>query len=387
MTHTSHLNQMLKQHGIPLAPDPNLPSQLNNPFLGRLFIDFYKIISPKKDDFFYCFVLLSDALLHHIWNHQRNSLCLLENFQQLLDTIQFTNRCWNSKNDLTKTLLHITLRLNIDINLIGVILHTKIIDHPGIVTYNNKPVLPYYKFQNPTIKLAFSHSSPFYSVYMVQFKNQYFVVPSNLFQPILINLPQMENINHQNTVITTKHIYDIVKHTSPPFPFSVILYSTYSYVTKHHTKKIQNSIVGFYQNSNDPEHTIHIFLSPHFSSIRMSVLNWDLNTHHLNIKNIYSHTRPTEGIKINGVIPHINRDLLNQNYCICEHPDTQRYELPNNINFKNLGMNLLSMRITLDTPHTFIYVTASTVSQKNFLWENLGNFHRNLAHCHKNVSL
>jgi len=32
-----------------------------------------------------------------------------------------------------------------------------------------------------------------------------------------------------------------------------------------------------------------------------------------------------------------NKEIFNQEYCICEHPDTERYHAPNNKSFRHLG--------------------------------------------------
>jgi hypothetical protein len=32
-----------------------------------------------------------------------------------------------------------------------------------------------------------------------------------------------------------------------------------------------------------------------------------------------------------------NKEILNQDHCICEHPDTERYHTPNNKTFGPLG--------------------------------------------------
>jgi hypothetical protein len=127
-------------------------------------------------------------------------------------------------------------------------------------------------------------------------------------------------------------------------------------VRKEHYHVLQKNIVGLF-NNDQSNSIIHLFLTPHLSNGTFSVhpilKDQGKKTEDFNRKNIFSNTHIIEGNKIVQNNANVNKDLLNQDHCICEHPDTERYFSPNKKTFKNL---------------------ASSANQKNFLLENLGKY-------------
>lgn len=121
--------------------------------------------------------------------------------------------------------------------------------------------------------------------------------------------------------------------------FSIALYSTDSYVKKNHTKLIQKFNIGFLDNESSD--VLHLFLSPHIDQSTFDVYKLDPFPSNINFnpKNVLSNTHLTEGEYIRKSSSRPNKTILNQDHCICEHPDTLRYHAPNNIatSFKTLG--------------------------------------------------
>lgn len=119
--------------------------------------------------------------------------------------------------------------------------------------------------------------------------------------------------------------------------FSIALYSTSSYVKSCYTKIISKHIIGYLKNeSND---ILHLFLIPHLYQPTFDVYTLDSFASNVNFnpKNIFSNTHITESEYLFKTSSGPNKKLLNQDHCVCEHPDTERYYAPNNRSFRPLG--------------------------------------------------
>ena len=284
--------------------------------------------------------LSTDALLHHIWNH-----CLLDTssyptYESMIEKLKFTPRMWNSKFNLNRLLKHITWSLNIDITLNGI---RRLRDNKEKFTcsHNNKgcSFFAIVLFHNPLIKLLFFSTATLSPVTLLKYKDTFYTLLKDELTPVLINVPLTTHIQHQNQLITLDHCIDIVRDTqvnSPP-SFSIVIYTSYTFVHEQYTHKLQEGIIGYHKAPTDDPSMLHLFITGFRSTANMCILdNTHLNTS-FNLKNIYSSARITEGHKIEPSSERINQTLLNQEHCICQHPDTQRYFVPGRQTFKNLG--------------------------------------------------
>ena len=146
------------------------------------------------------------------------------------------------------------------------------------------------------------------------------------------------NFYHKTESVTLHDINCILKQKPIEKTFSIALYSTSSYVKNSHCKVIAKHVVGHLKNNS--ENILHLFLTPHLNGQTFDVcvlLNLSNNNIVFNQKSAYSNTHMTEGKYNFKYHSRPNKELLNQNHCICQHPDTERYHAPNNKTFKPLG--------------------------------------------------
>ena len=247
---------------------------------------------------------------------------------------------WNPKFNLNQILKHITYSLNIDITLMGV---RRLRDNKEKFTCSHKNsaciFFPVVLFHNPLIKLLFSSTATLSPITLLKYKNSFYLLPTDELTPVLINVPLTSNIQHQNQLITLDHCIDMMRNTLVNFSpsFSIVVYTSYTFVNEQYTHKLHNGIIGYYKAPTDDPAILHLFITGFRSTANMCILN---NTHlstTFNLKNMYSNARITEGLKIEPSSERINQTLLNQDHCICQHPDTQRYFTPGRQAFKNLG--------------------------------------------------
>jgi len=188
-------------------------------------------------------------------------------------------------------------------------------------------------------------------------------LPSNtIIHPYLINNITTDKLIFNGFEITINHIIQIINQSFiEHFPFSIKIYTSYHYVNSKFIKTIQNNFIGFYENQQSKE-TAYIFLSPLLNQNQFCISFIPTAMHTTDKfcqKNIFNNAHVNEGTKLSDF--KTNKDnnskenlLLNQEFCICEHPSTIR---------------LNSTRKNLNIKHL-----ASTKDQKYYLLENLGKF-------------
>ena len=247
-------------------------------------------------------------------------------------------------------LRHITWILGININVIGFrrtrnqnLLHcTKSGCH-----------FPYYKFQNTTVKLLFSNIKTF--IFYV-FRQQIFfqtTIEEPTVHPFLIqNFQKLEN--PYLTSITANEICSILKGQHVELPFTLHIFSSYSYLYKRHESSIQKHLLGSKFN-NDSSKTFFIFVTPELvnrQNMRIQELVFANShvIHGLNSNNCFSFPLLREMQILTQSKREPNEEILNQMFCICDNQKTYSFLNPNIFSFKPL---------------------ASKTMQKYFLYENL----------------
>jgi len=276
-------------------------------------------------------------LLQHIWVNYRQFHPQLQEYQELIEKVKLTPRVWNPAVKLNDFLKYLSWILGLSINLIGF----KQTKNQHSVTFqcahSQKCFLPYYKFQNPYIRFCKGSHQEFFQINILEYKSTYYSISSASCVPVLINQLSNFNFYYKSEPVTLHDINAILKQKPIEKSFSIALYSTSSYVRSCHTKIISQNIIGHLQNSS--EDILHLFLTPHLHGPTFDVFVLDFSSNNItfNQKNVYCNTHITEGQYNFKSQTGPNKEIFNQEYCICEHPDTERYHAPNNKSFRNLG--------------------------------------------------
>jgi hypothetical protein len=219
---------------------------------------------------------------------------------------------------------------------------------------NQKCYVSYYKFQNYLNSLTNLKNIP--QVVFLEYKTNYYLttISANL-TPILINEKFEQSILFQNQRVTKTDIYNILHNNPVHFDFTIVVYSAYSYIYKNSTNQLMNNTIG--KHSGNTSFFLHVFLTPYLNNFcfSMSILTNLNNTNTVNLKNNISIAHLTEGEKLvlSDQSKSKTESVLNEEYCICQHPDTQFIPTIKYQQFAQL---------------------ASKISQKYFLMENLGKF-------------
>ena len=276
-------------------------------------------------------------LLQQVWLQYRQFQPQMQNYQDLVEKVKLTPRIWNPDVDLNTFLKHISWILGLPINLIG--FKRKQSQHRDTFqcNHNEECFLPYYKFQNPYIRFCQQMKNEFFQFNFLEYKSKYYLITATSCQPLLINNLPNFNFVFNSEPISICDINSILNHQQIEKSFSIVLYSTMTYVRTTHTTVISKNIIGHYQgNSNE---ILHLFLTPHLHGPTYDIHVLDLPTNNIkfNRKNVFSNTHLTEGKYEFKNHTRPNKEMLNQNHCICEHPDTERFHTPNNKAFKPLG--------------------------------------------------
>ena len=248
--------------------------------------------------------------------------------------------------NVIETLKHITWTLNININIIGLkytqrYQFIKCVDH-------SRCFFPFYIFQNTIVKLI-TNEHPNIVISILYFKKKYYIMQNQWLCPQLIqNFTPSNNLN-----LLMCDIVNIIKNKIVPLPFTLHIYSSYEYCNKRSESKLINMLIG--SSFNTTNEIIHyVFLTPSCDgrTVLFYSLNFTSNPPKITTKNYLSYKHNTESIKLcqSKTSTNIN-EPLNQNFCICDHPNTNRFFSPGNHSFSPL---------------------ASKTLQKYFLYENLG---------------
>ena len=198
-----------------------------------------------------------------------------------------------------------------------------------------------YQFQSSLVKLLFE--ADFYPITLLHYKNTYYILNKlTRLAPFLINVPRQETIQFMEYIVTQQDIFNIMKNTplTEPKPFSIGLYTSFTYIGSYpHHHPAHTNLLGWYQGHNNK--TCHIFVTPLIMLNKFTLSYLDSSNTHKNmccLKNTYSSPHITEGQPRS--MPNLKDSethLLNQDFCVCQHPTTKNFIVPGNHTFKNLG--------------------------------------------------
>jgi len=292
-------------------------------------------------------------LLHHIWSLPAASLKFPQ-YTDLIESVKITPRETNTKFALKEMLLHLTSVLNININIIGFKRSS------NYSSCNKKKChFPYYIFQNTLVKLLRQPSS-FPTINIVYFATKYHVLTDQQlsFMPYLLDKQlkhsPLNNLIIENENIMKRNLLDIISDSLVHYSFNVIVYSTYTYVKEKHNKILNNNIIGIHFNENCLK-TLHIFIAPGLNFHTFNFYTLDQHTtplSYLNSKNKFSNKHFKEEYNIYKEKCDTEK-ILNQEHCICDHPNTQQIFLPDKCSY-NLGI------------HFFLKISAKNLLKKFF---------------------
>jgi hypothetical protein len=143
--------------------------------------------------------------------------------------------------------------------------------------------------------------------------------------PTLINMvPSHSGIIVENTLIYHQDILKLLHNDSVEFLFSIVVYSSYSYVRKTFSKEIQKTILGMYRSSTSDQ-IVHLFLAPHLHSSTFDLFLLEDLPHLSNFHktNLLDYQHLPEGKSVYKNAGNIIPTILNQEHCICDQAETQ----------------------------------------------------------------
>jgi hypothetical protein len=214
--------------------------------------------------------------------------------------------------------------LNVNINIIGI----REIKH----TAHTYRFIFYYKFQNSLLKLL-KYSNNINSINVIIYKKKYYILHTANIFPTLINLPALTEITFQNKRITSECIKNIIDNNfDQTFPFSIKIYTSYSYI-KTNSEQLSTNMIGQYIHENESSNDIlYIFVTP---TIERNILYihqlTDIKNSVFNRQNLFNISKGPEGNQINYCHSK-TQSTMNQKYCACQHEETYSMSPPKKYN-------------------------------------------------------
>ena len=171
----------------------------------------------------------------------------------------------------------------------------------------------------------------------------------------------------QNTTVSMYDIWNILQKSEPiSFPFSIAIYSGFEYRKYQSIKDLKSNIVGIYQNTENSEEMLHLLLTPCLNNFQffLSILSNPASRCHINFQNNLAASHLPEGSKLNFPFSSSSEqkeEILDEKYCICQHPQTQQItkDLPRQ--YTVLGKNIktfkdhLIFKKTIFSIQTFLF--------------------------------
>lgn len=281
--------------------------------------------------------------MFYIWNNCEALQTKYGSIETMIEQIKLTPRTWDAKKSNMKYVLkYVTWTLKININLLI------------LKKLKNEYVLVY-KFQNPIIKTKFTPVNTMSPFNFILNKQKIYVLNSdfNSLIPCLINMDAYYSFTINEHLITANTVQTILKNEPLNLPFSINIYSSYDFTQPDWKKNIQSNFIGQY-HCKENSVILNIFVSPllQANSFLICLLTNDFDYIEFSNKNIFGNPHIVEGKQIPTMTHEAtNQELLTQENCICDHPETERIITPKQTSFKPL---------------------ATKSQQKLFLYENLG---------------
>lgn len=269
-----------------------------------------------------------DTLCQYIWQH----CCADQTYNEFVEKFKHTSR--SSQIKPVALLTHISWMFNININIIG---FKRSNNFNFSCNHTTKCYISYYIFQNTIVKCQ---PKCVQIPSLVLYKQKLFVLNSTIqLQPALMTLtpPSPFLKTQQNTFeLSPMDIKRILNKQNVNIPYSIYLYTSYYHITKrnaHH--RIPKCLVDIHINKLSTT-TLHIFLIPSIDGQTFKLI--ELQNIKLSVNSYNKFVLPSK-TETDTQFRHASPkcDTLNQDHCICAHPETQRIFLPPSKSFKHLG--------------------------------------------------
>jgi len=252
----------------------------------------------------------------------------------------------NPSVSTTTVLRQLSFKLETNIILLGFksarhfthVLHES--DHKK---HTNRCMIPYYIFNqyqyslvNTTIKSQI--------VFCYHQQNLYLIINVDPVTPLLFNWPSSQSIEFQQATVSVYDVWNILHHQPhKQFEFSIILYSSYEYKRHQSIKNMKSNMIGIYVSDERNKEILHLLVTPCLKTFQfgLSTIVLPHKTNEFNLKNSLSVPHLSEGTKL---IPSDKKscqkeELLNEDYCICQHPALPIVERKHVREYTSLGKN------------------------------------------------
>jgi len=156
------------------------------------------------------------------------------------------------------------MTLNVDINLIGL---KRARDNTHLHQCEQKDsacYVTYYRFQNLLTKLEIFDPSSFDPVILFEYNNKLYVLNIPMLKPLLIGELTTDSIDFENITLGQDSIMDIIANKPVNYPFSIAIYSAFSYIKYKISKNAKAYIIGRTPETSD--RLLHLFLNPSIGS-------------------------------------------------------------------------------------------------------------------------
>lgn len=309
-------------------------------FIAQQYIVHCSILDKKLGSIF------SDYIFHYIWHNRQNFKNIQDSFySQFIERFKETPRPLSSNTKTITFLIKILNDLNINVTILG--FHKNYTKTKKCLHKNQTCYSIFYAFQNYLSSLLFPNLYP--DIIFCEFKSNVYIahhIPHP--KPILTLFENHSELHFQNQTLTKTDIISILKKETQHvhFPSSIAIYSSYHFVPniqKWQPKRLESHIIGYYENKSSHDQ-LHIFLTPYLHSYDFSVqiLPEKQTKHFVNIKNNIALSHVPEGISHPMSQHSASETILNETYCICQHPDTQFIPINPPKQYSHLGKNLFS---------------------------------------------
>jgi len=372
-----HLSRFLQQDCQQTFLNSNLPLHFDGDKLGK-----NKFIANKKNtqtplNFSY----FLDLLLHYLWNNKATLNITEPDYSTFVqNAFKYTARDLDTQQQHKKPialLIRLVHKLQTNIIILGfkrITQFSKMVVHAETATQHGpKCMIPYYIFHHYLYSLKKKRTDTQQIVFCFHQHNLYLVTKVDRLTPVLTNLPSSSSVIFQNTCVSCVDVWNILHRQPVHFNFSVILHSGFEYHPQRFITHMKpNNIVGVYYCStkNDPlqnihnsqEHEqqtstvsnndeqLHLLLTPCLKNYQfymtLITIPWSpkysVNLHN-NFATAGSFIPEGRKLKWNHPPDNHHEDCLDEEYCICQHPETQlfkkkRFPMPRQYNC--LGINL-----------------------------------------------
>jgi hypothetical protein len=240
-------------------------------------------------------------------------------------------------------LKYISWCFNININVIGFKNKNVLLRNDNQLCNHTNCFIPFYVFQNTIVKLLTQSTSNFPPVFIFKIKNKYYLGLKDIPNPLLLedNL-LLKSITVNNITVNQTDIINILRQKLNilNLNLNIQIYSSYKFTNRNNFKYISANCIGTYL-SQDSDTTIHIFVTPFLIGSDFFFCQLNNMPHNVTFRpwDIITHRHMTEGINCFKKSRQ-QEELLNQENCVCDHYNLERFFCPPSNSFQNISKGI-----------------------------------------------